>query len=259
MEISKLKTIVITGGTGLVGKQLVLRLLKKGHRIIITTRNKDKRKQLIKELDLDGLENNLLLLEVDFLKNTYVENFIDFFKKEKIYPEVIIYNARSLDMLAIGEDGTSSIENIMGEFKLGVAIPYELTMNILKSDFGKALKNIIFVSSIYGVVAPTPYLYDDFAQQSPIQYGISKASQIHLTKELAVRLSDKNIRVNSVSFGGVKGRTPDEFIKKYSSLNPQNRMLEPVEVANPVEFLVSDGSIGMTGHNLIYDSGWTIW
>ena len=36
-------------------------------------------------------------------------------------------------------------------------------------------------------------------KSSPIYYGVSKAAEIHLTKELAVRLSDK-IRVNSISF-----------------------------------------------------------
>ncbi len=259
METNNCKTIVITGGTGLIGKQLVACLLKKGHKVIVTTRNKKKKERLLKEREIDRLKSNLFLIEIDFLSNDYLERFSEFFDKEKIRPDVIVHNARSLDTLAIREDGTSSVENIVEEFKLGVAIPYEMTFKIINSEYGKDLRNIIFISSIYGVVAPTPNLYDDFTRQSPIQYGVTKASQIHLTKELAVRLADKKIRVNCISYGGVKGRAPQDFIKKYSALNPQSRMLELNEVANPLEFLVSDNSLGMTGHNLIYDSGWTIW
>ena len=67
---------------------------------------------------------------------------------------------------------------------------------------------------MYGVVVPNRNLYKDKYKSSSIFYGISKAAQIHLTKELAVRLSQDNIRVNSVSFGGIEGRVSSNFKKK---------------------------------------------
>ena len=101
--------------------------------------------------------------------------------------------------------------------------------------------------------------FEDKYKSSPIYYGVSKAAEIHLTKELAARLSDKKIRVNSISFGGFEGRVSKSFKKRYSKMCPLGRMLKPEEVFKPIWFLCSDQSSGATGHNLVIDGGWTIW
>ena len=124
---------------------------------------------------------------------------------------------------------------------------------------GSKLRSIINISSIYGMVAPNRTIYDDFERHAPIHYGVAKAALIHLTKEMAVRLADRGIRVNAVSYGGVEGRAKEEFIRRYSSLCPSGRMVPPQDVAGSVEFLASDASNGVTGHNLVVDGGWTVW
>lgn len=253
-----MKTIIITGGTGLLGKILAIYLLKKGNIIIISSRFTNKKK-FITENNLEEFKENLNVFKLDYLKKNSVEDFVDKLRINNIIPDVLIHNARSLDSLKIEDNGESSSQNILEEYKIGVVGPYKLNNSILKSNVGSKLKNIIFISSIYGVVAPTPSLYDNFEHQSPIQYGVTKASQIHLSKELAVRLSNKGIRVNTISLGGIKGRTNKSFIDKYSKFNPQHKMLSADDVIKPIEFLIKDDSKSMTGHNLIVDSGWTIW
>ena len=57
---------------------------------------------------------------------------------------------------------------------------------------------------MYGIVPPNPNLYKKGESGTPIHYGVAKAALIHLTKELAIRLSDKQVRVNSISYGGVE-------------------------------------------------------
>jgi NAD(P)-dependent dehydrogenase (short-subunit alcohol dehydrogenase family) len=81
----------------------------------------------------------------------------------------------------------------------------------------------------------------------------------HLTKELSIFLADKGIQVNSISYGGVKGRVDDTFQQKYAALCPAHRMLHDNEVVGAVDFLTSDASIYITGHNLIVDGGWSVW
>ncbi|UZH55515.1 SDR family oxidoreductase [Salinimicrobium tongyeongense] len=251
-----MRSILITGGSGKVGFQLVNHFLDNDFLVITTSRNRKKfltdKVHLINEDRLKFLH----VLEVDFTKKDAIPTLLNALKQVKISIEHIIHNARSLDYIKIEDDYSISEENFAGEFHMDVIFPYKLTLEILKVD--RALKNIIFISSIYGVVAPSPSLYEDFQSSSPIHYGVSKAAQIHLVKELAVRLGPE-IRVNCISFGGIKGRTNKDFEERYKALNPMNNMLKEEDVKGPVEFLISDKAKDMTGQNLIVDGGWTIW
>ena len=96
-------------------------------------------------------------------------------------------------------------------------------------------------------------------RQSPLHYSVAKAAQVQLTRELAVRLAPKGIRVNGICFGGVEGRADEAFVDRYRQLCPAGRMLRDDEVVGPVDYLVSDASSGMTGHNMMVDGGWTTW
>lgn len=248
-----MKTVLITGGSGKVGFQLVQHFLEKEFVVITTTRNREK---FLKEKK-DRLNNirNLLVMEVDFSSNNAIASILDFLDEKKIKIENIVHNARSLEYLKIEEDCSVSKENFQGEFNMDVVFPYQLSLELQKYS---PLENIVFISSMYGVVAPTPNLYDNFHESSPVHYGVCKAAQIHLTKELAVRMAPET-RVNCVSFGGIKGRTDEDFLKRYEELTPQKRMLEEEDVVGPVDFLLSKNSESMTGQNLIVDGGWSVW
>jgi len=110
---------------------------------------------------------------------------------------------------------------------------------------------------MYGVVAPTPALYDDFTGESAPHYGTGKAALVHLAKELAVRLAP-HVRVNAVSYGGVTGRADAAFEARYAQLAPLGRMLDEGDIAGPVLFLASAAAGGVTGHNLVVDGGWSL-
>jgi len=247
-------SILITGGSGKVGFQLVQYYLKKNYVVITTTRNIT---NYLKQIDSVRINTtNLHLIEVDFSKKNALNIIQDFIITNNLKIETVIHNARNIDYLKLDEEGKVSTENFNNELFLGVVFPYELVMILVNLNIG--LNNIIFVSSMYGVVGPNPSLYDDFHNQSPINYGVGKAAQIHMVKELAIRLAP-NIRTNCISFGGIKGRVDDEFLNRYKSLNPQRHMLEENEVVAPLDFLVSDSSKNMTGQNVIIDNGWTLW
>lgn len=251
-----MKCILITGGSGKVGIQLVNHFLEKDFLVVTTTRNKERFLNSKKDQLHQNHTQNLQIVEVDFTAKNAAPTIINFLRSKNIQVENLVHNARSLDYIKIEKDFSVTEENFSGELFVNVVFPYKLTMDLLQEQ--KSLANIVFISSMYGVVAPTPSLYNDFHSSSPIHYGVSKAAQIHLTKELAVRLAPK-VRVNCVSFGGIKGRTDEAFQERYNKLTPLQSMLTDEDVKGPVDFLISENSKNMTGQNLMVDGGWSIW
>jgi NAD(P)-dependent dehydrogenase (short-subunit alcohol dehydrogenase family) len=247
------RTILITGGTGKIGFVLVKHFLDKGMQVIATGMTKTSVERIKSQL---SNSSSFVGLPIDLMDVKSSQNLSDFLKEEKLKLDVLVNNARNIKFLQINSDSLVERNDFLSELTLDVVVPYELSMCLSRNH--KSLKRIINVSSQYGVVAANPSLYDN-KNQSPIHYSIAKASVIHLTKELAVRLASSDIQVNCVAFGGIEGRVDQDFEKRYSKLLPLGRMLKEDEVIGAVEFLSSDASSGMTGHTLIVDGGWSIW
>ena len=95
--------------------------------------------------------------------------------------------------------------------------------------------------------------------EKPIGYSISKSGTLNLTRFLATKFAENNIRVNTMTLGGVYDNNPTEFVKSYAERTPLGRMANKTEYAGPLLFLASDMSSYMTGSNLIVDGGLTIW
>ena len=133
------------------------------------------------------------------------------------------------------------------EYLLDVVAPYELTMALVQQENSR-LQKVVNIGSQYGTVAANPNLYTEPLKQSPLHYGIAKAALAHLTKELAVRLANREIQVNCIAFGGVEGRVDEAFKERYAKLCPIGRMLRDDEVVGPVDMLLSDKCSGITGH-----------
>jgi len=247
-----METILITGITGLLGKEFVFHFLKKGYQILGVYRDKEKYSNLF------GTKNNLFGVQVDLMQNNATDIIIEAVQDYGIYPHYLVNNATNSQFHKIESNGFSSRENLLGHYTINVIIPYELSFKLANHQKSQ-LKKIVNISSMYGVVPYNPCLYDNPLTETPLQYSVAKAASIHLTKELAIRFSDRGINVNSISYGGVDGRVDDKFKEKFAKITPLKRMLQPHEVVYALEFLLNDGSNYMTGHNLIVDGGRTVW
>lgn len=242
-----IKTILITGGTGKVGKQLVNYFSDNGYNIVFTSRSDENIEKLSKK--------NVVGIKTDFLEQNCVSKLIKKLQEKNIEVNYLINNARDLDCLKVEKDGSITSENWIKEYTIDVVIPYELSISLEKI---MPLEKIINISSIYGITAFNPHLYE--GEFKPLlHYGCAKAALIHLTKSLAVMFADKNVQVNSISFGGVEGRADESFNKRYANLCPLKRMMKEGEVVGSVDFLISDKSAYMTGQNIVIDGGWSVW
>jgi NAD(P)-dependent dehydrogenase (short-subunit alcohol dehydrogenase family) len=124
---------------------------------------------------------------------------------------------------------------------------------------------ILNVASDLGIIAPDQRIYrkdglhEEVQPVKPVSYSVIKHGIVGLTKYLATYWADKNVRVNSISPGGVYTNQPDDFVEKLVKLIPMKRMANPDEYKAAVLFLVSDASSYMTGANLVVDGGRTCW
>jgi NAD(P)-dependent dehydrogenase (short-subunit alcohol dehydrogenase family) len=249
-----MRTVLVTGATGLVARNLVGDLLRRGNAVVAVARSDDGLKALADEAA--GSAGTLFRLAADLL-STPAGAIVDWLTARELFPDGLVNAARDGRNLLVGDDIPTRLQWTR-EFELGVMVPAELTI-ALANQPGSRLRAVVNLASMYGVVAVNPNLYESPGEGTPVHYGVVKAAVIHLTRELAVRLAGRGIRVNAVSFGGVEGRADKPFQRRYATLSPMGRMLSPAEVAGPIDFLLSDAAAATTGHNLVADGGWTLW
>ena len=75
--------------------------------------------------------------------------------------------------------------------------------------------------------------------------------------KMAIEWGKFGIRVNCISPGGVWRNQPDEFVKRYESKTPLERMATEEDLKGAIAYLASDLSGYVTGQNLVVDGGWT--
>jgi len=117
------------------------------------------------------------------------------------------------------------------------------------------------ISSIYGINGADQRIYENSGLNSPPSYAASKGGIVNLTKYLAAYWNKKNIRVNTMTLGGVLDTSymTKKFIKNYSDKTILGRMAQKDEYNGALLFLLSNASSYMTGANLILDGGWSAW
>jgi NAD(P)-dependent dehydrogenase (short-subunit alcohol dehydrogenase family) len=94
-------------------------------------------------------------------------------------------------------------------------------------------------------------------------YGPMKAAVISMTKNFAGQYGKSGVRVNSVSPGAVivprvLARPPGRYAVDIDAQMALGRRIQPQEIANGVEFLLSDRASAITGTDLLIDAGWMV-
>ena len=247
-----MKTVLVTGATGLLGKELCRYLSIRGWNVVMVSQSLKKASVACKQLETNG---KLFPLQMDLLDEQSIRCAIKKIQSENLNIGYLVNCARSAETLTV-ENGISQQKNLMKEMELAVFAPYQLINLLITESF--ELASIVNLSSQYSIVAPNPNLYTDGLESSSVSYGLAKAALNHLTRELAVRLAKYKIRVNAVAFGGFEGRANKELMENYAKMAPNGRMLILTEVGGPVEFLLDDRSSAVNGHVLVADGGWTI-
>ena len=259
------KVAVVTGALGLIGKNHCKALTSAGATVVVTDLDNEKCMLFAKELG-----NNSIGLSMNITNKDSVISFKDEVLKKHKKIDILVNNAAINDMFE--NPGTaleqSSFENYpleMWKASLDANITGTfLCSQVIGSEMAKNNSgSIINVASTYGIVAPDQSLYLDENNnrkfyKSPA-YPTTKGAVISFTRFLAAYWGEKNVRVNTLSPGGVENSQDDFFVNNYSKKTPLKRMALPTDYMGALVFLASDASSYMTGANLVVDGGFTIW
>jgi 3-oxoacyl-[acyl-carrier protein] reductase len=151
--------------------------------------------------------------------------------------------------------GTSGIlsnmrdQEIQRLIQLNTASPIVLSKYVLRSMMSQREGRIVNIASI---VAATGY-------SGLSVYSATKASLIGFTRSLAREVGELGITVNALAPGFVDTEMTHELTgpqrQKIARRSALQRMPEPIDVANSVEFLLGDGGRNITGTVITIDAG----
>lgn len=140
--------------------------------------------------------------------------------------------------------------------QLGGAILF--SQSLLRHFASRGGGDLVHLSSIQGVAAPKFHHYVGTPMGSSVEYAAIKAGVIALTRWLAKYHRNQGIRVNCVSPGGILDQQPALFLERYRADCTNIGMLDGMDVAAAIVFLLSEGARAINGQNLIVDDGWTL-
>jgi NAD(P)-dependent dehydrogenase (short-subunit alcohol dehydrogenase family) len=260
------KVVIVTGGLGQLGKQFATILIEKGVKVaVFDIAVNENSKQIFGEKP----GRNLMILKVDITCADSIRKGLGQVTKEWGVPYALINNA-ALDSppdSPAEENGpfetypTKSWDKVMEVNTKGVFLCCQIIGGQMAANNRGSIINIC---SIYGLVSPDQRIYEyrcknGSAFYKPVAYSVSKSALLNLTRYLATYWAGKNVRVNTLTLGGVFNRQDEIFLKGYCRRVPLGRMAKEDEYNGAVIFLISEASSYMTGSNLVIDGGWTAW
>jgi NAD(P)-dependent dehydrogenase (short-subunit alcohol dehydrogenase family) len=245
------KIVVVTGGNGLLGRSFCNEIIKNGGLPIVA------------DLSKEGEEFASTLMGADFFRlnitsKDSINDLIKYLDQKYGRIDAVVNNAYPRNE----NYGKHFFEIEYSDFVENVGMNlggYFLTSQQFAEYYvNQGFGNIINISSIYGVIAPRFEIYKGTIMTTPVEYAAIKSALIHLTKYMAKYFKGKNIRVNTISLGGILDNQPNTFIEKYKQYTLNKGMLDSSDISGTLSFLLSDLSEYVNGQNIIVDDGWTL-
>lgn len=252
----KKKTIVLSGGAGFLGREIVKAFLKFDAKVIILDNFKSNKSKTFKFLN----NKKIKIININLEKTDEIKKLYKYFKRNKIFIDCLINNAAYVEKSSpkqyFGNLNNQSEEIFKKVLDVNLLAPFLLSKYLSKMMKKSSKPTIINISSIYGKLAPDFSLYKNTNMGNSAAYSSSKSGLAQLTRWLSSYLAPK-VRVNSISPGGIYRSQNAKFVKRYKSKVLLKRMADTEDIVGPILFLASDISNYITGINLIVDGGYS--
>ena len=244
------KVALITGASRGIGKAIALKFSEEGAKIIINyNKSEQEAFKVFETIKNNGQE--AYLMQADISKHIDIRNIIKNVMEECGKIDILVNNAGMVLRNSFFESNEESWSSIMDT---NLKSAYFCSQIAAKEMLKRKTGSIINISSNSGIIP---------RKSKGIEYGISKAGMIYLTKSLALILAPY-LRVNCIApgwtetdmnirfYNDAKARTDTE------NIIPLGRINKPEDIAKTALFLASDDSSNITGEIIIVDGGYNL-
>ncbi len=259
------RTAIVTGGTGLLGREHCRTLAEAGARVVVADLDPGACEHLADEIGAGALGHRMDVTDPGSIERLLADTLS---RTGRV--DVLVNNAALNDHYE--DPGTaldiSRFEHYPLEFwerslKVNVTGVFLSSQVIGRHMAAAGRGSIVNIASTYGIVAPDQSLYRDPEgrqrfYKSPV-YPTTKGAVLAFTRFLAAYWGASGVRVNALSPGGVENGQDDYFVAEYARRTPLGRMAAPTDYRGALVFLASEASAYVTGANLVVDGGFTTW
>lgn len=250
----KNKVVVVTGGAGLLGREFCKMIAENGGIAIMADYDVNVGSRAIGEIGLDNIFFEPIDITVENSVIELINKVQGKFNKinalvNSAYPRNKNYGKKFFEV---------SYEDFCDNLGMNLGGYFLTSQKFAKYFYKQGFGNIVNISSIYGVIPPRFEVYDNTPMTMPVEYAAIKSGLIHLSKYMAKYFKGKNIRVNTISLGGLEDGQPESFLNAYKEFCLNKGMLNAIDISGTLLYLLSDKSQYVNGQNLIVDDGFTL-
>jgi NAD(P)-dependent dehydrogenase (short-subunit alcohol dehydrogenase family) len=247
---STLRTALVTGATGGIGKQTSLALARTGHAVVVSGRRVSAGDAVVREIRDNGGEATFICVDVNSEESVAALVAATADRYGRL--DVAVNNAGvSLDTGRMADEPTSAFQQMLMTNVLGVfwGMKYQIHQMLAQDNPGGAIVNLASIAGLSGI-------------RYAANYSATKHAVVGLTKSAALEYATDNIRVNAVAPASVNTNILQTAIQAgtwteadISALQPMDRLGQPDEIASAISWLASPAASFVTGTILNVDGG----
>jgi NAD(P)-dependent dehydrogenase (short-subunit alcohol dehydrogenase family) len=240
----KSKTAIITGAASGIGKAIALRFGQEGANVIISDKDMERAKSVVKEIE--SAAGKAVAREVDVTDCLSVEDMVNYTVERYGRIDILVNNAGISWVKPFFEVSNEDWDLMIKTHLYGCFFCSQAVARVMiRRNTGGKILNISSITGLRGSLGRGPY-------------GAAKGGIITFTKYLAVELAQYRINVNSIAPGPIFTPLIEkiwEKVKDYPKDVPLKRFGTPDEVADAALFLCSSAADYITGAILPVDGG----
>jgi len=245
------KVALITGSSRGIGRAIAVAMAEHGAKVVVSSRKQDACETVADEIKATGGE--AMVVPCNVSHRDQLQNLVDTTLSAWGRIDCLVCNAAVNPYYGpLAEIPESAYDKIMDT---NVKSNLWLCNMVLPQMAEREDGTVIIVSSVAAFIG----------SRSLGAYGLSKAADVALARNLAVEWGRKNIRANTLNPAIIRtdfARALWENPKIYEAATRSyalGRIGEPEEVAGAAVFLASKAGSFITGQTIIIDGGFTIW